>query len=133
MNAIKMFWSVFMSNDTIWQLTTDSILALIKELNTELKLRKKNESWIEDDQVKLPHWQQPMYLTGLRLRIIRAAWGNSYEPPPLVTWSQLQRTCFSGAYCLTKAFGSGTKWQDFFVKVGYGKYQLRRGVNEIRN
>ncbi len=80
--------------------------------------------YLRGSTLLLPHFTEPRELSHERAKIIQQAWGKDGSPPPVVKWADVNVLANTGYQSFIDLFRS--ELNDFFIRVAYGKYQLRR-------
>ena len=88
----------------------------------------KVEQFFQGNRLRLPHFSQPVTLSEERTKIIKQMWGTDGQPPPELSWAEVNRIANTGYQSFDNAFGYKDEREQFIRQVKYGKYQLRRSL-----
>ena len=112
------------SRNTIQSLDIKTLLLLSNDIANEIS--KKKTQYLEGGVLKLPHWDNPRYLSQTQSTALKMIGGTSTEPPPVVTWAMVNKRLCCGYRSFDELFYNSDNRSDILEQVSYGKYRLRR-------
>jgi len=89
--------------------------------------QNKSPEYLEGRNLMLAAFAEPLTLTLELSQVVKLMWGTPPNPPPVMTWKEINATMHCGYQSFYDACNKQRDLMDLiFKKVEYGRYQVRR-------